>query len=192
MVTKIYFNDIKDKKPWDAIQYIQGLKKSIVSEVLTIDLLNENALNKPFASTFYKELYPRGVYILFDENDNVRYVGESNKGFFERLMAQFDTTHYEYWGWNAMLRKMGGIRTGKTHDELTEEDHDVDWNIAIKYKLVLIEVKHEEINPKELKWLEKVIMQTFREVPNQQLLNTRIGWLPETNWEKTIEDLVKE
>lgn len=192
MVTKINFTEIKDKKPWDAIQYIQGLRKGLVKDVLTIDLFNMKFLQMPFADTLYNDLYPRGIYMFFDENDQIRYVGESNSGFFGRLMRQMDTTPGGVWAGNIMLIKMGVERTGKPFKELTESDHEVDWEIAKNFKLVLLEVSHDELNAKELKWLEKVIMKTFNDSDNHRLLNTRIGELSPTDWDKTIEYLVTE
>lgn len=192
MVTKIYFKDIKDKNPLDAIQYIQKLDKGLVKDVLTKDLLNEAALNKPFADTYYSELFPRGIYLFFNENDIIRYVGETNSGFFGRLMTHMDVTPMGAWAGNIMLVKMGVERTKKHFLDLIEADYEVDWATAKNYKLVLIEISHDELNKKELKWLEKVIMKAFKEVFGQQLLNTHIGRLHNSDWEKTIEYLVTE
>ncbi len=192
MVTRIFYKDLEKLFPEDAISYILSKKKNLVKNVTVIDLLNEYCLKKPFAETYFTDIFPRGIYLFFDKNNNIRYVGKSNQGFLNRLMSHMDTTPHGYWGWNALLRKMGGERTNKLHQDLTKKDHEYDWKVAQNYKLILIEASHKELNPKELKWFEEVIMKAFRKQKNQRLLNTKIGWLTDDEWKTSIKNLVKE
>ncbi len=86
---------------------------------------------------------------------------------------------------------MGGERTGKLHDELTNNDHKKDYEKLLQYKIVLIEATVAEINDEELGWLEKIIMKAFKDLPNENLLNTRTGRLRNEDYKKTIHNLVK-
>ncbi|MFN8298372.1 MAG: hypothetical protein U0T75_04635 [Chitinophagales bacterium] len=191
MTTRIHYSDIKAMLPQEAINHIQQLEKKFVRDFKVIDMLNKDALEKPFADTFYREVFPMGVYLFFDSNDMIRYVGQSAQGFFHRLMSHFDITPGGHWGWNALLRKMGGLRTGKKHHELSEKDHAVDFDLLKNYKLLLIEVQFGELSKDELKWLEKLIMKAFRGQAKHELLNTNIGWLAKHEWQMPIEKYLK-
>lgn len=191
MVAKINYNDIKDLKPEAAYYYIEAIKKGLVKEVVLRDILNESALDKPIAGMSWWELSPRGVYMFFDAESICKYVGQTNKSFYERLLTQFDTTHYPGFGWNSMLSILSCKRLNKPHAEVCEEDHEVDFETVINYKLLLIEVdKIEEIEPQHIVWIEKVLLKTYREMDDEQLLNGNIGWLKNEWWGMTINDIV--
>lgn len=129
--------------------------------------------------------------MFFDSNNIIKYVGKTHQGFYTRLMSQLDTTPYGYFGWNALFRILGGNRTGKPHHKLEEVDHDIEYNEVINYKLVLIDVDtHKEVSSDQLKILEKIIMKAFRAQDGNALVNTRIGWLTDLEWEKTIDELI--
>jgi hypothetical protein len=191
MVTKVSYKDIESLNPEQVINFLQNINKGLVKDVTVRDLLNEATLTRPFAETFFVDLYPRGVYLFFDANDVIRYVGKTHQGFYTRLMSQLDTTPYGHFGWNALFRIIGGARTQKPHHELTEEDHEIEYNEVINYKLVLIDVgTWKEVSSDQLNRLEKVIMKSFRESGSQSLVNTRIGWLADYQWNHTIKELI--
>ena len=190
-IKKIYYDDIKNMLPQEAIDFINGIEKTCVKDFQVLDMLNSDVLNRSFADTFYREVFPRGVYLFFDSENAITYVGQSSQGFFHRLMSQFDITPGGDWGWNALLRKMGGKRTGKGHNELTEDDHDMDFQLLKEYKLLLIEDKNQELSKEETGWLEKCIMKAFRGQQRNALLNTNIGWLADHQWQMTIEQYLK-
>jgi hypothetical protein len=191
MVTKVRYSAIENMQPFEAIQFLQNMEKGLVKEVTVLDLLNSETIHRPFVETNFVDLYPRGVYLFFDQNNCIKYVGKTHQGFYTRLMCQLDVTPYGYFGWNAFFRILGGNRTGKPHHELTEDDHQIEFDEVIKYKLVLIDVgTWEEISSDQLKVLEKIIMKAFRAQEVNGLVNTRIGWLRDDQWEQTINELI--
>lgn len=191
MVTKINYNQIQNMLPEEAASYLQQTKKGFVREATVLDLLNAETLNRPFAETYFVDLHTRGVYLFFDSNDVIRYIGQTNQGFYNRLMTQLDTTFYKGFGWNALFRILGGKRTGKAHDELTEEDHEVEYNEVINYKLLLVSVGTQKEMPNtQLKKLERVLLKTFREQEGSNLVNSGMGWLLDVEWNKTINKLI--
>lgn len=192
MVTKIRYEDIKNLTPEEATSLLRNTEKGLVKDITVLDLLNKEILNKPFAETYFVDLYPRGIYLFFDSDDAIRYVGKTHQGFYTRLMSQLDTTHYGFFGWNALFRILGGTRTNKAHHELTEEDHEVEYGEVINYKLVLVDVGGwSEVSSDELKVLEKVIMKAFREQDGNRLVNTRVGRLNDFEWSQKIDDLMR-
>ncbi len=191
MVAKINYNDIKDLKPEAAYYYIKGIKKGLVTEVVLRDILHECALDKQVAGMSWWELSPRGVYMFFDSEDICKYVGQTHRSFYDRLLTQFDTTHYPGFGWNSLLSILSCKRLNKPHAEICEEDHEIDFETVGNYKLLLIEVDRiEEITPKNIVWIEKVLLKTYREMEDEQLLNGNIGWLERDWWGMTINEIV--
>lgn len=189
MVSKLNYDTIKNMRPMDAMHYLQSIEKGLVKDVTVLDLLNADTLQKPFAETYFIDLYPRGIYLFFDQSDCIKYVGKTHQGFYNRLMTQLDTTFYEGFGWNALFRILGGNRTGKAHDDLCEEDHEVEYDEVINYKLILIDT-HRDISSYQLGVLEKIIMKAFRAQEKNTLVNTRIGWLTEDQYTQTIKELI--
>ncbi|MFN8263785.1 MAG: hypothetical protein U0T07_09685 [Chitinophagales bacterium] len=191
----IEYAEIASLKLEEAINYLESIPKYKVSDFKLIDLLNAENFQKPIIDTYFRDLSNNGIYIFYDENKNVRYIGQSKKGFYERILTQLDTTVYQYFGWNALLRKIGGIRTGKHHHELTEDDHCVDFETVKNYYLLLIAVP-DKFEDWKLPQLEKYLMKAYREVNyhkgNCLLLNTRIGWLNDSDWEIPINDLLNK
>lgn len=191
MVAKINYNDIKDLPPQAAYYFIEGIKKDLVKDVVLRDILNESVLDKPIAGMPWEDLSPRGVYMFFDADDICRYIGQTSKSFYERLLTQFDTTHYPGFGWNSLLSILSCKRLDKPHAELCEEDHEIDFETVVNYKLLLIEVDRiEEIKSHNIVWIEKVLLKTYREMDDEQLLNNNVGWLKNEWWKMTINDIV--
>lgn len=178
-------------QPFEAIQFLQNMEKGLVKEVTVLDLLNSETIHRPFMETSFVDLYPRGVYLFFDQNNCIKYVGKTHQGFYNRLMSQLDITPMGNFGWNALLRILGGNRTGKAHNELTEDDHEIDFNEVSNYKLVLIDAgTWKELSAVQLLSLEKVIMKAFRAQEGNGLINTRIGWLQNHQLEQTINEIL--
>ena len=192
MVAKINYSKAKVKLLSELVAVINATEKGTLKEIVARDVIHQDIMNKPLHELWYNDIFSWGVYLFFDPNDRIRYVGKSKNGFYGRLMSQMDTTHRPFWGWNALLRKMGGEITGKAHDKLSDADHEIDYKTLLKYKLFLIEIEKGELSEKQLGWLEKYVMKAFREEKNQKLLNTQVGWLTEQEKAITINELVKE
>ena len=196
MPSRIKYHDIKDLKPEEVYNYLCTLEKPVVNDMRVKDVLNLDSLDKPLAGARFIDLSPRGVYMFFTPGGRVRYVGQTNKGFYDRILTQLDTTTYGHWGWNAMLRMMGGRRLNKPHIELEEADHEIDLEEVKKDSLLMIEVGSEQdMSAAKLKKLEKLMMKIYRSMehrlPDYTLMNGQIGWLDDPLWENTIEQLLK-
>lgn len=191
MPARIKYEDIKDMKPEQAYNYLLQLDKPVVKDMKMRELLNEATLNKPLIETYFRDLSPRGIYIFFDTNGNIRYIGQSNDSFYQRILTQLDTTYYAGYGWNSMLTIMGCKRLGKPHAELCEEDHCVDFDEAINYRLLMIDVgSDKDMNAATLKWLERILLKTVNGIDHAALLNGRIGDLNDDYWEFTIDEIL--
>ncbi|WP_438939957.1 hypothetical protein [Chitinophaga hostae] len=192
MVTRINYNDIKDLKPAAVFSHLNNLSKFYVRDLLVKDLLNEGVWEKSVKDFYFVDMSPRGIYMFFKE-DKVRYIGQTNQSFYQRLPTQLDTYVYPGgFGWNSMIRIMGGNRTGKLHKDLTTEDHEIDYEEMIGYKLLLIEVDRcDRISAYNLLWIEKILLKTYRELAGGMLLNNRIGWLNKGDWDKTLDELIQ-
>ncbi len=193
MPARIKYEDIKDMKPEEAYHYISKLDKPVVKNIRTRDLMNEVTLSKPAVGTKFAALSPRGVYIFFDEEGYARYVGQAKNSFYDRILVQLDTHYYKGWGWNSMLTILGCNRLRVDHDKLSEEEHDKDIEEVKKYKLLMIDVgTKEEVNAYQLNRLERRLMQTCKEMEQEQnrLLNNRVAELPYHDWDKTLDQIL--
>lgn len=192
MVTRINYSVIKDLKPEEAFHHINAIKMGYVKDVLLRDLINEGILDKPVKDFYFIDFSPRGVYMFFDNTGGIRYIGQTNQSFYQRIPTQLDTFPYGGFGWNSMLRIMGNRRTGKTGDLLTEADHEIDFEEVINYRLLLIEVDRcDEIDARNLVWIEKILLKIYYEMDGTQLLNGRTGSLRSADWNKKIDDLIR-
>lgn len=195
MPSRIKYEDIKGLKPEETYHYLCKLEKPVVNDMKVRDVLNLDSLDKPLAGARFIDLSPRGVYMFFTPGGRVRYIGQSKKSFYERILTQLDTTTYGHWGWNAMLRMMGGRRLNKPHIELEETDHETDLEEVKKDSLLMIEVGDEDdMSAAKLRKLEKLMMKIYRSMEHEQsdyaLMNGQIGWLDDLLWENTIEQLL--
>lgn len=195
MPSRIKYDDIKDLKPEEVYNYITALEKPVVKGMKLRDVLSLDSLDMPLVDAQYTDLSPRGVYMFFAQGGRARYIGQTNKSFYDRILIQLDTTYYGHWGWNAMLRMMGGKRLAKGHDELCEDDHCTDLEEVMNDRLLMIDVgKENDMDAATLKRLEKLIMKIYRSMEHKQpdytLMNGRIGWLDDPLWENTIDQLL--
>jgi hypothetical protein len=189
MITKLAFGEINALSPVEAVARFHALEKCKVKEMVVSDVLG--ALDKPFIDTYYRDVFPAGVYLFFDEDNYVKYIGQSGNGFFNRMMSQLDPTPSDGWGWNVLLKKMGTQRLGKRYDELTEEDHWHDLEILEDFGLVFMELEMDGIANGHHRSLERILLKSFREIKGERLLNTGIGWLQDEHWSKSIGELLK-
>lgn len=190
MIKHISYSDIINKKPQGIVDFLNSQSKPQRKNVLLEDLMNIPYLKNPFSSSDFDTIFSRGVYLFYDENEVIRYIGSTNQGFLHRLMCHVNTYPQGGWGWNMILRKMGGERLGKSHNELSQKDHEYDWKIFQNYHLLLIDIKHHEADGNKLKKIERIIMKSYRDQPEQKLLNNRIGWLREHEWKMKLKELV--
>ena len=192
MVAKINYSEIKDLMPEEAFHYINGLEKGQVKDARMSDIVNMESLNKAIHEFCFVDLSPRGVYMFFDSNGHARYIGQTKHSFYQRLPTQLDTWFYQGFGWNSMLRIMGGIRTGKPHNQLTEQDHEEDLEEVLNYQLLLIEVDRcKNIDAKNLLWIEKILLKGYRRFGGGRLLNGNIGGLYSNQWQMTVDSLIR-
>jgi|GEM_PF-4008484 len=191
MIAKINYSEIKNLNPTDAFELIQGIKKGHVKDAKMSDIVNTNSLEKKIHEFSFVDLSFRGVYMFFDSNGNAKYIGQTNDSFYQRLPTQLDTWFYNGFGWNSMLRIMGGIRTGKQHYQLTEEDHEEDLKEVLTWNLLLVVVdRTEPVDAYKLMWIEKVLLKTYRKIQNNTLINGRIGWLNENQWKMSVHEII--
>jgi hypothetical protein len=191
MTTKINYNEIKDMTPEGAYHHINSIEKCLVRDFKMKDLINSGIMEMPVHEFRFVDLSPRGIYMFFDANGQATYIGQTNHSFYQRLPVQLDTWVYKGFGWNSMLRIMGGNRTGKNHDALTEEDHCIDLETVLDYKLLLIEVNPDnEITANRLMWIEKVLLKAYKRY-GSALINGKIGGLYDHHWGWTIDRIIK-
>lgn len=191
MITKINYNEIKDMSPEAAYHYINALDKKLVREFTMKDIVNVGFLDMPVHEFSFVDLSPRGIYMFFDGEGKATYIGQTNQSFYQRLPVQLDTWVYKGFGWNSMLRIMGGRRTGKHHDALTEDDHCIDLETVLDHRLLLIEVDHDEtIDANRLMWIEKVLLKAYKKY-GSNLINGNIGGLYDHHWNWTIDNIIK-
>lgn len=112
MVTKYKYEALKSRTLKEVFTLILESEKYPFSELRAKDLFNESCLNSKMCDLWYYDIFTRGVYLFFDTDGCIRYVGKTKTGFYGRFMSQSDTNHRKYWDWNALLRKMGAQRTG--------------------------------------------------------------------------------
>lgn len=190
MLASLTYPSIADLTPGAAAQTISALKKYTLQQVVVADLLVPDVLQQPVYNLNTWDIFTGGIYVFFDDRDNVRYVGKSKNGFYLRLMSQLDTTHRAHWGWNALLRKLGGERTGKPHHKLTTADHEKDLRTLLHFHMAVVTVDNYKLNEQQLGWLEKYLMKGFRELPGENLLNTRTGKLHPSEKTQTLKQLI--
>ena len=59
-------------------------------------------------------------------------------------------------------------------------------------KLLLVEVeKSDEIDGNYLRWIEKVLLKTFKEIEEEQIFNRNVGWLSSEWWEMKIDEIIR-
>lgn len=191
MVAKIKYSDLREMVPMEAVGFIKSLDKYPLSELNASDLLVSKNLQTPINDLFnYNDIYCKGIYVLFDENNNVRYVGKSKNGFYGRLMGHLYTVAKPGWGWNAILIKLAQERLKPLNRHLTNEDHEEDLKTLINYGIVLIDVENT-LSDTQLGWLEKIIMKAARIEHENHMLNTRIGWLRDWEIESSVYNLIE-
>jgi hypothetical protein len=191
MVTRLTYSNIKDFNPFEVIEALRTIEKYPLSQLKASDLIVSSNLDKLLNDLNYNDIYFKGIYILFDTDNHVKYVGKSKNGFYGRLMGHLYTVAKPGWGWNAILRKLGGNRLNIPHDELTTVDHEYDLPTLLEYRLVLIDTE-DLLSPQQLGWLEKFLMKAFRVDEEEYLLNTRIGWLSREESNTPIKQLLDE
>ena len=192
MVAKINYNEVKLMKPEEAFHHINSIQKGQVKDMRMYDIVNMDSLNKAVHDFCFIDLSPRGVYMFFDQDGHARYIGQTNQSFYQRLPTQLDTWFYSGFGWNSMLRIMGGVRLNKPHNQLTEEDHEVDLAEILNYHILLIEVDRcKEIESNQLLWIEKILLKTYKRFDGNRLLNGNVGGLYSNQWQMAINNLIR-
>ena len=127
MVTIIKYQDIKNLKPLDAVAFLLAKEKHALNQLEPFDLLREDILHRKFVNQYYTWLFIRGVYLFFTpKNEEVIYIGKAKDGFYGRFMGHISTEFKANFGWNAILRKMGGKRLSTLHNNLSTEEHKKD------------------------------------------------------------------
>ncbi len=192
MVARINYEDIKNMKPYEAYELISNVPCYKVSEAKVKDLVNQELLDSPLHEFTDNGFSSRGLYFFFNAEKNAIYIGQTNTQYLARLTTQLDTTFYPGWGWNSLLRILGGIRTGKPHDELSYEDHEIDLEQLLECQLLLIEVnRSNDVDSTKLKRLERTMQKLFKEVEDNVLLNGNTGELKPHEWEMVINNIIQ-
>ena len=190
MITSIKYSSIQNKTPVELVDFILEKEKHTLKEVQVKDLIDVKMMNAFINDIYYNDIFIRGIYLFFDEQNRIRYVGKSKNGFYGRLMSQMDTQHRPFWGWNVILLKLGVERTSILHNELNDKEHEISLKTLLMYRIVIIEASKEEINEQQLGWLEKIVMKVFKESPEEKLLNTRVGRLSQQEKLSKIKNLI--
>jgi len=192
MIAKIPYDSISGLTPTQIQDFISDEPKYLVKEATVRDLLNENMLKVSLHEFTDNGFCSRGIYMFFNLSGKPIYIGKTNTNFLQRLTTQLDTTPYPGWGWNSLLRILGGNRTGKHHDELSEDDHAIDLEGLLDHTLLLIDVPRNTVDSTRLTRLERTLQKTFKEIPENELLNSNTGLLRMHEWEMTIEQIINQ
>lgn len=176
MVAIIPYHELKNHRPLAAVDFILKEQKWKFKELKAQDLFCELNMYKHFVELNFIDVHLRGVYLFFEGND-IRYIGKAKDGFYSRFMGHTDTTFRANFGWNALLRKIGSARTNKGPNELSTDDHNIDFYTMIEYKLVLIDVEldGDDEEKKVISKLEKMLMRAFEYKQPNKIFNTRFG-----------------
>ncbi len=189
MVASLTYSDIQTLSPLEVVRELRSMDSFPMDQLQAKDLIVLDRLESPVNDLNYNDIYIKGIYILFDANGKAKYVGKSKNGFYGRLMGHLYPVARPGWGWNAILRKLGGQRLNIPHDELTTEDHEHDLVALLGYHLVLIDSENQ-LSDQQLGWLEKVVMKALRIEDDEHLLNSRIGWLNDQQLKQSIHELL--
>jgi hypothetical protein len=190
MIQRTFYSEIKFLKLEELVRGIDRMEKFSLQDVQVKDLLNDKVLNSSINDIYYNDLYTRGIYLFFNDKNQIRYIGKSKNGFYGRFMSHMDTTPRPFWGWNVILTKLGVERTGTAHNMLDIKEHETSLRELLRYKLVVIEASETELSAQQLGWLEKLLQKAYKAHGGELLLNQRIGKLSKDEMMMAIEDLV--
>ena len=190
MIAKLEYSKIKSLTLLELLDLITNTRKGKMTDVVPKDILHNNELNKSLPSLRYDDIFSKGVYLFFERNNRLRYVGKSKNGFYGRFLNQIDTTHKAFWGWNVILSKMVTERNGSAQEDQTQAEYEREKKILLTYTLIVIEDDLRILSDQQFGSLERFLMRIYNEHGSANLLNKRFGSLKQNQIHMTIEDLL--
>ncbi|MCB2196981.1 MAG: hypothetical protein KQH79_14060 [Bacteroidetes bacterium] len=186
MIT-VKYEDIKDIHPQEFILKLSKESKKKFKEITVNDFIEKENLSKSFIDINYTEIFTYGVYLFFNQNQEVAYVGKSKNGFYDRLMGQKNTRFKKHWGWNTILQKIAMNVHGKEYDNLTDNDLKESLEVLEDYSLILIEVQNNSV---PIGRLEGLLMRASNFIWGNSLLNNSKTKLYKREVNSTIQEIL--